>query len=76
MSFFSKLLSPLDVLANKSAVWADVTALNGAKELEANLLEASKLSLKLAQHYGLDSSVIDITEQFLMESTTKEKTNG
>ena len=69
MSFISKLLSPLDVLANKSAVWADVTALNGAKELEENLLKASKLSLQLAQHYGLDSTVINITEQYIMEST-------
>ena len=69
MSFISKLLSPLDVLANKSAVWADVTALNGAKELEENLLKASKLSLQLAQHYGLDSTVINITEQYIREST-------
>ena len=68
MSFITKLMSPLDVLANKSAVWADVTALNGAKELEENLLKASKLSLKLAQHYGLDSSVINITEQYIKEN--------
>ena len=68
MSFVSKLMSPLDVLANKSAVWADITALNGAKELEENLLKASKLSLKLAQHYGLDSSVINITEQYIKEN--------
>lgn len=69
MSFISKLLSPLDVLANKSAVWADVTALNGARELEENLLKASKLSLQLAQHYGLDATVIHITEQYIKENS-------
>ena len=74
MSFMSKLLSPLDVLANKSAVWADVTALNGAKELEENLLKASKLSLKLAQHYGLDATVINITEQYIKQA--QENNNG